>query len=574
MRWCRGNNDKSSLTLKTSERETNFKFQNRDTALSFAQAIQSTVDMAATPSARPAAPGVGAGVGSYPNVIPEPPSALSAAAPPPYIAPPNMASASASASASSEDQSALEGMGFEPARVSAALAQTGSMEAALQLLLTGAVAPASAPPGTTGMPSSHFPPEAAEPPADAHLVGRSRYELSFWGQTLGLRVLDGGPYRSLDVANGGSQKHAEQSPLLADRPLRGDAPSSRPGSFLPRPLSRAPPRRRNPGHSPLRTCLPPASSGDHLESFKVQSGPEVFMHQQMEPFETLLAAVAGSRPIKLAFSTEVPLGSSSAVGALGTVGSAPNAMAANGANGAMIPGLPRLQTSAANPFDDVNDTDRKLNVAPPSAVPSDTWVPPSPSSLSSASPSMAAGPERGAGFGAVLGVGAGGGADMSGVMNRSKEASSISSASSDGEQGRILFATLLDAGTADGDLDVLPTHAECPICFEDLCSEQVAVFYDKTGPRGKRVCQHIFHLTCCEDLKSVGLCPTCQQPFTDVRPLPDPLEDPQLWFSMVDMDESKSLSKKEVVEVLKAQLPVNSDDLERHLDDLWANWDK
>ena len=55
-------------------------------------------------------------------------------------------------------------------------------------------------------------------------------------------------------------------------------------------------------------------------------------------------------------------------------------------------------------------------------------------------------------------------------------------------------------------------HAECPICFEDLCSEAVGVFTDSGG---QRTCQHLFHYECALELPS-HICPMCNQPFEKV----------------------------------------------------------
>ena len=85
-------------------------------------------------------------------------------------------------------------------------------------------------------------------------------------------------------------------------------------------------------------------------------------------------------------------------------------------------------------------------------------------------------------------------------------------------------------------------HAKCAVCFEDLCAEPVALFYDAEGPTGKRVCQHFFHAACCAELPG-KTCPLCNQAFEEPRTLPGPTEAPRQWFSMVDFDQSGGLTR-------------------------------
>ena len=40
--------------------------------------------------------------------------------------------------------------------------------------------------------------------------------------------------------------------------------------------------------------------------------------------------------------------------------------------------------------------------------------------------------------------------------------------------------------------------------------------------------------------------------------MPDALDEPKKWFKLVDLDGNGTLSQKEVVEVLKAQLPIDA----------------
>lgn len=61
-------------------------------------------------------------------------------------------------------------------------------------------------------------------------------------------------------------------------------------------------------------------------------------------------------------------------------------------------------------------------------------------------------------------------------------------------------------------------HAECPICYEDLCRERTSVFVQ---PDGKRACPHFFHERCIRNLE-IRHCPVCRAAFTHRRRVPDP----------------------------------------------------
>ena len=67
-----------------------------------------------------------------------------------------------------------------------------------------------------------------------------------------------------------------------------------------------------------------------------------------------------------------------------------------------------------------------------------------------------------------------------------------------------------------------------------------------------------------------------RKPVRAVVLLPDVRRDPQGWFKLVDMDGDGRLSRKEVLEVFKAQLPIDWRKLEREAEagDLWRIWDR
>jgi len=118
--------------------------------------------------------------------------------------------------------------------------------------------------------------------------------------------------------------------------------------------------------------------------------------------------------------------------------------------------------------------------------------------------------------------------------------------------------------------------AECPICFEPLCAAPVGVF---VGPDGKRVSQHFFNLAAAREWleEGSGNCPLTRKPIRSVLEVPDMRTDPEGWFSAVDINGDGRLSRLEVVECLKAQLPIDGSALDATLADethwMWQQWD-
>ena len=93
---------------------------------------------------------------------------------------------------------------------------------------------------------------------------------------------------------------------------------------------------------------------------------------------------------------------------------------------------------------------------------------------------------------------------------------------------------------------------ECSVCFEDLCSEPCAVFFQA----GRRVCGHTMHLRCANELPSHE-CPICRHGFAEVRRLPPISSDPEGWFHAVDVEGDGRLSRSQVTEVLLTQFPLD-----------------
>jgi uncharacterized protein YbcV (DUF1398 family) len=65
----------------------------------------------------------------------------------------------------------------------------------------------------------------------------------------------------------------------------------------------------------------------------------------------------------------------------------------------------------------------------------------------------------------------------------------------------------------------------------------------------------------------------CRAPFVDVMVIPNPMGDPHGWFEAVDTNHSGELSYAEVLEGLKATLPVDWKKIEADTDRLWSIWD-
>lgn len=128
----------------------------------------------------------------------------------------------------------------------------------------------------------------------------------------------------------------------------------------------------------------------------------------------------------------------------------------------------------------------------------------------------------------------------------------------------------------------------CPICCVASLSEGgggVSVLMKG----GRRACRHYMHTTClptAPNSEDGYKCPMCEQPYDSTVVMPDPREDPSLWFHLVDFDGSGSLSKQEVVEAVKSTISCNWKQLEEQLNDvydvegnllreesLWRRWD-
>jgi len=120
--------------------------------------------------------------------------------------------------------------------------------------------------------------------------------------------------------------------------------------------------------------------------------------------------------------------------------------------------------------------------------------------------------------------------------------------------------------------DANAEYAECPICYNELYKEELSVL----TRRGKRVCTHFYHTRCSIDFLNSGIrqCPVCRADFDALQPVPDVGRDPRGWFRLVDLNGDGHLDQKEVVEVLKAALPIDWKVLEHKLPEFWGRWDR
>jgi len=111
--------------------------------------------------------------------------------------------------------------------------------------------------------------------------------------------------------------------------------------------------------------------------------------------------------------------------------------------------------------------------------------------------------------------------------------------------------------------------AECAVCFEDLCAEPCAVFWDASS---RRVCGHLLHYQCAQELPSKS-CPLCRCDFDKAVVLPSLERQPEVWFRTCDVKGDGYLSKQEVINVLLSQFPLDVDRFEARMEDAWPQVD-
>jgi hypothetical protein len=119
-------------------------------------------------------------------------------------------------------------------------------------------------------------------------------------------------------------------------------------------------------------------------------------------------------------------------------------------------------------------------------------------------------------------------------------------------------------------------NAECSICFEYLHEQPQGQLC--CGPAQRAACGHFFHHACALNLlnsntRTSRKCPICRASYDRVKPVPQLTADPDGWFAAVDTGGEGYLSRRQVLNVLVAQYPVDLVKLEESFDELWERWD-
>ena len=120
--------------------------------------------------------------------------------------------------------------------------------------------------------------------------------------------------------------------------------------------------------------------------------------------------------------------------------------------------------------------------------------------------------------------------------------------------------------------NVAVEHAECAICYDEMTSQPSSVLINAGG---KRPCRHFLHKSCAEGLLRANqkTCPICRAPFVKLADVPDFDANPKNWFGIVDANGDGTLSKGEVIEIMKATMAIDYKALEKNVDNLWPRWD-
>ena len=155
------------------------------------------------------------------------------------------------------------------------------------------------------------------------------------------------------------------------------------------------------------------------------------------------------------------------------------------------------------------------------------------------------------------------------VAEVSPDVPSAMSARVSGELADLMDMAAIGSGER---LGVAEEHAECPICFDELCEKPCVSFHRGAGPR--RACMHFLHESCAAELPTKS-CPLCRAEFTRCERLPNLAADPQAWFERISAVEPfpGQLSKQQVSTAMVTQFPLNVAAFERALDELWVRWD-
>lgn len=115
---------------------------------------------------------------------------------------------------------------------------------------------------------------------------------------------------------------------------------------------------------------------------------------------------------------------------------------------------------------------------------------------------------------------------------------------------------------------------ECIICQDTLASLNDFNVSVLLSANNKRACPHYFHTECINNwLQRVNSCPTCKRPFHHIQAMPSPLENPDEWYRLANADSNVELNKQEVINALKATIPLDYRHVEAEVDKNFSKWD-
>jgi len=138
------------------------------------------------------------------------------------------------------------------------------------------------------------------------------------------------------------------------------------------------------------------------------------------------------------------------------------------------------------------------------------------------------------------------------------------------------------------DLEIAGDYGECPVCMEPLYKHTPTVFTEEVkggwfrSDRTKRSCRHLACQGCANTMAGMdSKCPVCRKAFTGIKAIPDLFKHPEDWFTTIDFNEDKALSRQELTDVLKCYFNVDPSALDQqsyktvaqHIKDNWSKWD-